>query len=1036
MTDANLSDPGPSAPGVPPDAVAVIGMAGRFPGAPSVDALWRNLCEGRESVTVFSPDRLAAAGVPERERSDPAYVPARAVLDGVELFDSAFFGFSARDADLLDPQQRIFLECAWEAVEHAGYDTARHPGHTAVFGGAAISTYLLGLLADPALVASVGGYRILLANDKDHLTTRVAHLLDLRGPAVTVQTSCSTSLVAVHLATQALLTGQCDMALAGGVAVSLPQTAGYRYEQQGIMAPDGHCRAFDASAAGTVPGAGAGVVVLKRAVDALADGDTLHALILGSAINNDGAAKSGYTAPSARGQAEVIAEAIGAAGVDPGSIGYVEAHGTGTALGDPIEVAALAEALERNGAAAEAPDRDGAAAACVLGSVKTNLGHLDVAAGVTGLIKATLALREGVLPPTLHFEKPNPHSRLAAAGFTVTSEAAGWPPRNGPRRAGVSSFGIGGTNAHLVLQEPPPSAPGDDPARERQILTLSGATPRALADAAAHLAEHLRTRPTAALADTAYTLQVGRRQLRHRWAVPCGSTEDALAALDGVSASGGDDAADADRRVVFAFPGQGAQRAGMAALLYESEPAFRATVDRCAGILVPHLGFDLRGPVFGSGGRADAPYGLDDTALAQPALFVVEYALAKLWTGWGVVPEAMIGHSVGELTAACLAGVFALDDALALVAARGRLVQGLPPGSMLSVGLPEDELRDLAKGGIALAAVNGPRLGVLSGPAREIDECARRLADRDVAVGRLRTSHAFHSAMLDPVLDAFAALVGQAPRHEPRIPYVSNVTGDWVTAAQAGSPAYWAEHLRTTVRFGAGLNTLLDGAPRVLLEVGPGGALGSLARRAGGAARPVTVASLPADDPAAAGGARLPDALARLWTAGVGVDWAAYHAGERRARVPLPTYPFQRRRHWVEAAGRHPHVDPAVPVPADARAVAAAPEAPAVPASPAAAEPPRTEVERVVVAVWRDMLGEEAIGVHDAFVDLGGHSLLATQVTARLRERFAVPLTVEELFDLRTAARLSERIEEALNERLDLLSDEEVARLVAEEEPT
>ncbi|MER7004172.1 beta-ketoacyl synthase N-terminal-like domain-containing protein [Dactylosporangium sp. NPDC000555] len=1004
-------------------AVAVIGMAGRFPGARSVDELWRNLCEGREAVTFFSEAQLRAAGVADAELRDPAYVPARAVVEDVELFDAEFFGFGVRDAEILDPQHRIFLECAWEAVEHAGYDTTRYDGHVGVYAGSAISTYLLALLADPALVASVGGYRILLANDKDHLTTRVAHKLDLRGPAVTVQTACSTSLVAVHLGTQALLARECDMVLAGGVAVSLPQVSGYRYEPQGIMSPDGHCRAFDAAARGTVAGNGAGVVVLKRLADALADGDTVHAVILGSAVNNDGAGKSGYTAPSARGQADVVAEALDAAGVAPGTVGYVEAHGTGTGLGDPIEVAALAEAMDRVGGAPE----------CLLGSVKTNIGHLDAAAGVSGLIKAVLALREGVVPGTLHFDRPNPQARLAEAGFTVHREPRAWPHRHGPRRAGVSSFGMGGTNAHVVLQEPPRApAPGPGrPGRDRHVIVLSAASPAALAAAEQRLAAHLVATPQQPLADVAYTLQVGRRAHRFRRAVVGESAAAVCAALAAPDGAGPRPSAvpDTDRGVVFMFPGQGAQRAGMAAGLYAREPLVREIVDECAGLLRAPLGVDLRDALLHGAGD------LRDTALAQPALFTVEYALAQLWMSWGVRPEAMIGHSIGEYVAACLAGVFDLKDALELVAARGRLVAQLPPGAMLSVALPAAELAELAAAGdgLAVAAVNGPRVGVLSGPVEAVEAVAAALAARGVPARRLHTSHAFHSPVLDPVLDAFTAIVAALPRRAPQLPYVSNVTGGWIGKDEATDPAYWARQLRGTVRFADGVRTLLADGPRVLLEVGPGDALGALAAGHDGEHRPVVVATLPATDAATIGGSAVSDALARLWSAGVPVDWRAYHGTARRRRVPLPTYPFQRRRYWVE------HRPGALPVPT-AAASTAEPGAVAPPAAVApppddpgrVVTPPGSDLERALVELWTELLGAQPIGIHDAFLDLGGHSLLATQLTARLHDRFGVAVTVEQLFALRTVARLAGHVEELLIARLEALSDDEVARLAAD----
>jgi acyl transferase domain-containing protein len=983
--------------------LAVVGMSGRFPGAADVDELWRNLVAGRESVTFFSRHQLAEAGVPPSIVDNRRYVPARAVLDDVDAFDATLFGYNVRDAELLDPQQRLFLECAWTAVEHAGHDPARYDGRIGVYAGSAMSAYLLGLLRNQKALAA-GAYRLGLANDKDHLTTRVAHKLGLTGPAVTVQTACSTSLVAVHVAAQALLAGECDMALAGGVAISLPQVSGYLYEDEGIMSRDGHCRAFDAEASGTVAGSGAGVVVLKRLADAVADRDTIHAVLLGSAVNNDGAGKSGYTAPSTAGQAAVIAEALSVADVAPSTIAHVEAHGTGTALGDPIEIAALAAAL---------PD-PGSGGIRTIGSIKTNLGHLDAAAGVAGLIKTVLALRHHTIPPSLHFERPNPRSALAESGFRVNTTAVGWPAGGGPRRAGVSSFGMGGTNAHVVLQEPPSRVPSG-PARQWHVLTLSAASPAALDGMAARLAGHLRDDPGTPLADAAYTLQAGRRLLRHRRAVVCRDVPEALAALTGdapvlASADGA-----VDPPVAFLFPGQGTQRPGMGADLYRTEPVFRAAVDRCADAAAGALGLDLRGAVLDPESRID----LTGTALAQPALFTVAYALSQLWLDWGVRPAAMLGHSLGEYVAACLADVFTPEDALELVVARGRLVGSLPPGVMLSVPLPEDDLRALSGDRISLAAVNGAGLGVLAGPADAIAGCEAGLAARGVATRRLRTSHAMHSAMLDPILDEFRDVVDRIPRKPPQQPYLSNVTGDWVTDEQATSARYWCDQMRGTVRFGPALHRLLDDAPYVLLEVGAGQTLGTLARLTRAAHQPHPVASLPDDAPR---GEDVPRALAQLWLAGVPIDWDSYHRDGARHRIPLPGYPFERQRYWI--AG-----------PADQQLYAATPDHPAATAAPRPVAQPDTgsDVEGVVAGLWREMLGTERVGRHDSFLELGGHSLLAVQIVARLRDTFDVDLTVDQVFELRTVGRLSAAIEELLVARLESLTDDEVAKLLAEE---
>jgi amino acid adenylation domain-containing protein len=882
--------------------IAIIGMAGRFPGAPTVAEFWRRLRAGEELITFFSDDELAAAGVEPSLLTDPAFVRAGGVIEGAELFDPAFFGLSPREAELMDPQHRIFLECAWHALEDAGYYAERHAGQIGLYAGVGINTYLHHAGVE-RMQELAGRYQAFIANDKDFVSTRASYKLNLKGPSVNVQTACSTSLVALHLACQGLAAGDCDMALAGGVAVRTPQTTGYLYEAGGIPSPDGHCRAFDARAAGTVFGNGAGLVVLKPLARALADGDTVYAVIKGTAINNDGALKVGYTAPSVEGQARVIAAAFAAAGVGPETVTYVEAHGTGTPMGDPIEVAALTEVF-----APRAP-RPGF---CALGSVKTNIGHLDTAAGVAGLIKTVQALVHRELPPSLHYETPNPRIDFATSPFRVNAALVPWdssPGNDRPRRAGVSSFGIGGTNAHVVLEEAPEVEPSG-PSRPWQVLVLSARTPAALDAATGALAVALRERPDLPLADVAHTLQVGRKAFAHRRVLVCREREEAAVALAAVDpervVSGVSEVAErGERPVAFLFSGQGSQHTGMARGLYAAEPVFRRELDLCAEILRPHLGRDLRKLLFpaADGGEAAARE-LARTELAQPALFAVEYALAQLWMTWGVRPQAMLGHSLGEYVAACLAGVLSLEDALALIAVRGSLMGGLPGGAMLGVQVPEAEIASLLASGLSLAAVNGPQACVVSGLETAVVALAARLDEQGVRHRRLHTSHAFHSAMMDPILDAYAAAVGKVVLLAPQIPFVSNLTGTWITAAEATDPGYWVRHVRGAVRFADGVRALLAEPDRVLLEVGPGNVLSTLARLS--APVPVTerrlvLASLPHPQEEQPEEAVVLRTLGRLWLAGAAVDWEAFAAGERRRRVQLPLYPFERQRYWLEA---------------------------------------------------------------------------------------------------------------------------------------
>ncbi len=888
----------------PSRQVAIVGMAGRFPGAADVETLWKNLRGGVESISRFSLAELLAAGADPAEVEHPDYVPARGAIDGADLFDAAFFGFTPREAELMDPQQRLFLECAWEALEDAGCDPGSYRGAIGLFAGASLSGYLGNLYSRPDVLASAGEYPVLLGNDKDFLPTRISYKLDLRGPSVAVQTACSTSLVAVHLACQALLAGECELALAGGVSIKVPLQAGYLYREGGILSPDGHCRAFDADARGTVNGSGLGIVVLKRLDDALADGDAIVAVIRGSAINNDGAAKVGYTAPSVDGQAAVIAEALAVAGVDPATIGYVEAHGTGTQLGDPIEIAALSQAL--GGGERREP--------CAVGSVKTNLGHLDAAAGVAGLIKAALAVHHGQIPPSLHFERPNPAIDFAASPVRVAARLLDWDAGESPRRAGVSSFGIGGTNAHVILEQAPAAAAIGDAvgdAGDHHLLLLSARSAEALERATQRLAGHLERHPELDLADVAFTLQTGRRAFAHRRALVAsagaglaeaahalGSADPARLLTHVVDPAAGEPA------VAFLFPGQGAQHVDMGRELYTTEPPFRAHLDHCAELALAHLGVDLRQVLYPQPEeRAAAAARLDRPEIAPVALFAVETALARLWMEWGVTPRAMIGHSLGEYTAAHLAGVFTLEEGIALIAERAALMAALPTGAMLAVPLPVSEVEALLAGSageLALAAVNAPELAVVSGPPAAIAALEAELAGRGVSGRRLPVALAFHSAMMEPILARFAERVGRVDLKPPRIPYVSNLTGRWIEAAEAIDPRYWARQLRATVRFGDGLTTLLSEAGVALLEVGPGKGLGSFAKQGAGRRALAVLSSLGHRDEARSAGETLSAALGRLWLAGVAIDWAGVHAHRRRQRVSLPTYPFERRRFWIE----------------------------------------------------------------------------------------------------------------------------------------
>ncbi len=904
----------------PVESVAIIGMAGRFPGAGNLHEFWENLRGGVEGISRFTEDELLAYGVEPDLIKSSAYVPARGVVENIEYFDPAFFNLSVREAEIMDPQFRFFLENSWESLENAGYDPHTYSGVIGIFGGMSLGQYLLRhLLPNREIVAVAGPLQLRILNDKDFLTTMVAYKLNLRGPAVNVQTACSTSLVAVHLACQSLVSYQCDMALAGGVSILTPQKSGY-LSHEGVFSPDGHCRAFDVNAEGTVSGNGVGTVVLKRLQDAIDDGDHIRAIIRGSAINNDGSLKVSYTAPSVDGQAEVIAMAQAVAQVEPETITYVEAHGTGTPMGDPIEVAALSQVFRA------ATDKR---QFCALGSVKTNIGHLDAAAGVASLIKTVLALENKTLPPSLNFTRPNPEIDFANSPFYVNSELNEWTAE--PRRAGISAFAVGGSNAHVVVEQAPETAPSGQ-SKPWQLITLSAKTPAALETATDNLALYIRTHPDVNLADVAYTLKIGRRNFEHRRFATCRDVNELVKALESRDPKRVFTRYQDTNRpsVAFMFPGLGNHYVNMGWDLYQHESSFRADIDRCCEFLKEHLGSDLRDVIYpewkqASASAASKPApgrGLDlrrmlrgpqqddeatrrlnQTVFSQPALFVIEYALAQLWRRWGIQPAALIGYSVGEYVAACLAGVWSLEDALLLVVKRAQLIQELPAGSMLAISLPSHEVEPLLGKDLSLAAINGPGVCVVSGATQAVSDLETALAQRGVVVRRLQTSHAFHSHLMEPVVDSFIELIRNTKLSAPNIPLISDSTGTWLTEKEATSPEYWARHLCRAVLFGDGIEELWRGAERLLLEVGPGQTLGAWAmqhpknRQTDGG---LVLSSLRHSYDQQSDDAFLLTTLGRLWLAGCEIDWAGFYDGERRLRVPLPSYPFERQRCWVE----------------------------------------------------------------------------------------------------------------------------------------
>ncbi|UJW29936.1 acyltransferase domain-containing protein [Saccharothrix sp. AJ9571] len=931
------------------DAIAVVGFAGSFPGADSVAEFWENLKAGRSSLTRFTEEELVAAGVPQETVRDEHYVPVRGVLREIEGFDADLFGLTPREAGLTDPQQRLMLECARTALESAGYPPESCPVRVGVYLGGSASTYLSHHVLPAGIAAEVGELAVRLGNDTAFLATRVAYLLDLHGPALTVQTACSTSLVAVHMAGQALLCGEAELAIAGGVSITVPQVSGQPHTPNGIISADGRLRSFDAAANGTVGGNGGAVVLLKRAEAALADGDPIHALIRGSAVNNDGGAKVGFTAPAAAGQAEVIALAHRIAGVGPDDISYVEAHATGTELGDPVEVAALADVFRRG---------TGRTEPCALGSVKPNIGHLDAAAGVAGLLKAVLALREEVIPPTIEFDRINPHIPLAGSPFAVTTKLTPWPRVPGaPRRCGVSSFGIGGTNAHMVLEEAP--VPAERPVAGRPvILPLSARTERALGALAKATTATLPPLP-----DAAHTLQTGRTEFGHRAAVvadPADTPAELHARL--ISAARSPRSAD---EVVFLFPGQGTFRPGLLAELSTRSAAVRSLVDESADV--------LREPVLAELLRDETTTA--EPWLAQTALFVTGCALARLFEDGGIRPSAVLGHSLGEYAAACVAGAAPFDEMLALVARRAQAMTATPPGAMLAVAAADRRVRALPAEGVWISGVHGPEAVVVAGTPASVRALAGRLAAEGIATVDLKVEHAYHTPLIEPALAELREAATAIDWQPLKVPLYANASGQPVRSVDA---EHWVTQAASPVRLADAVAGVLALPSPVLLELGPGQVLTDVVRRLGGAGDP---AVFPVGRRTRSGRVRERDVLgvvAGYWTAGGRVDWTAFRTEEGR-RVPMATYPYQRERHWLEPRP----VAPAAVASSEAAVVVGEPD----------------EVTAAVRRIWVELIGHDRFSPDDNFLDLGGNSLTAVQMLTRLRDRFGVKLSLHSLFD-------------------------------------
>jgi phthiocerol/phenolphthiocerol synthesis type-I polyketide synthase E len=993
-------------------SVAIIGMSGRFPGAGCVGDFWKNLRDGVESISPLSDADLDEAGVSQRRRFDPRYVRRAAVLEGIELFDAAFFEMSAREAQITDPQHRLFLECAWHALEDAGCDPFRYPGEIGIFAGAGRNTYFQhNVSCDPALRDTLDDYQIIIGSENDYFATRVAFKMNLRGPAITVQTACSTSLVAVHIACRSLAHGECQMALAGGVAVRVPQRAGYFFKESGMYSPDGSTRPFDAGAGGTLFGSGIGVVVLKPLEAALRDGDPIRAVVRGSAVNNDGATKAGYTAPSVAGQATAIRKAFASARVESGTIDYVEAHGTGTLKGDPVEIEALKLAF----------GCDEADQLCAIGSVKGNIGHMDTASGIGGLIKTVLALEHEALPATVNFEQPNPACGLDGSRFFVNSRLTPWKRGSRPRRAGVTSLGFGGTNAHVILEEAP-TVGRSNPSRAWHLLVISAKSEAALERSTQNLIYYLRENPGVDLASVAFTLQTGRAELSWRRIAVCESTADAVDVLTSHDKSRVTTAfcGELRRPVTFLFPGHGSHAINMTRELYETEPLMRRSIDACSELFNEFFHADLREIIFPASDReTEAAACLEKASYIQSALFMTSYALATLWKSWGVEPDSVLGYSIGEVVAGTVSGVISLPDAVCMTAKRSRMMQELPPGAMVAVALSEQDLRPLMGDSLDIGAINGPEHTTVAGSHEAMDPFKRRLDELRIPYKAINVPHGYHSRMMDPIIDPYREVAASVNFRHPEIDFFSSLSGARATAEELTSPDYWAREAREPIRFSSAVEALAANENRIFLEAGPAQLLSKLVRSHPAISKShVVLSSCPGPQQP------VPEArfalwtLGRLWLAGQPVNWEGVYRGERPVRVALPGYSFERQGHWIERQSTNAKIGPAPTGPrklaleewgaaqVDAEKLSSMP----MPRPVRRSLGPRNLLEKQIADLWRQLLGIEEADIRESLLELGGNALMAVQLISRVRDVFGVDLPVGEFLRSPTIMAMAEAV--------------------------
>lgn len=1010
--------------------IAIIGMAGQFPGADDVDEFWKNLKHGKESISFFTDEMLLEEGESRERLNNPRYVKANAYIRNKEFFDSNFFGYLPAEAKLMDPQLRLFHENCWSAMEDAGYDLSKNGEIIGLFAGGSPNNNWVNYSTIANAGDIVDGFTTSHLNDVTFLCSRISYLLNLQGPSEFINTACSTSLVAVQRACMSLLLRECSMAIAGGITLRNYSKKGYLYQEGMINSTDGHCRAFDKNASGTVGGEGVGVVVLKRLDDAIRDRDNIHAIIRGSAVNNDGHDKMSFTAPSVTGQYKAIRKSMHMAHVEPESISYVETHGTGTVLGDAVEIEAL------NLAFGKSEEKY-----CALGSVKSNIGHLDAAAGIAGLIKTVLALKNRQIPPSLHFIVPNPEINFKDTPFYVNTMLREWK-KEYPLRAGVSSFGIGGTNAHLILEEAPKGMHSSE-SRDYQLLVFSAKTPTALERNIDNFRTYLRENVDTNLSDTAYTLQMGRAPFPYRKMVVCRNKEEALEQLFSESHTkiGIAGSKQVKPLIVFMFPGQGSQYVNMASDLFKNESIFRDHLNICFDVIKKISHKDLKSILFPVA-ESKLNNDIDNTEFAQPALFCIEYALAQLLIRWGVKPSVMIGHSIGEYVAACISGVFSLEDVLSLVIKRGKLMQKTAGGKMLSIAISENKLKTLLENhpDISLAAVNSSELCVVSGEEESIKRFCHRIEKDGYACKTLRTSHAFHSNMMEEILDEFHEEVCSVKINSQQIPFLSNLSGNPADDRKISKPQYWSDHLRKTVMFSRGIESLLKNDHAIFIEVGPGNALSTFVRSNFLRKKEHKVINLLRHAQDRTNDLQyLLDGIGELWLAGLELDWTNFYEKENRRKISLPSYSFDRIKYPVivdsfkiiagmisSANGTHDTTslndianditfDKALPVPKMETANEYV--------------PPGTELESTLVKIWEEFLGIEKIGIHDNFYGLGGHSLLAMRLVSAIKKEINIEVPLKSLLQLDTIKLISQWIETNQNNNTGIIENFEEIKL-------